>query len=274
MHPTDNPDPLKRLLAIMARLRSPEDGCVWDLEQTFATIAPHTIEEAYEVADAIEQSDMAALCDELGDLLLQVVFHAQMASEAGLFDFDDVATAICNKMIERHPHVFGDKEVTSSTAQTRAWESLKAEERRRKASANGESAPSALDGVTPGLPALTRAAKIQRRAARVGFDWSKPVQVIDKIHEEIDEVTHEVEVGASSERLEDEIGDLLFACVNLARKLDVDPEGALRRGTAKFERRFRRIETLLAAGGKTPEAVSLDEMEALWGRAKAEERGE
>ena len=274
MRPTDHPDPLKRLLAIMARLRDPHGGCVWDLEQSFATIAPHTIEEAYEVADAIEQSDMAALCDELGDLLLQVVFHAQMASEAGHFDFDAVATTICDKMIRRHPHVFGDAEVASSAAQTRAWESHKAEERRRKASANREIVSSALDGVILALPALTRAAKVQRRAARVGFDWSEAVRVIDKIREEADELAHEIGIGAPSERLDDEVGDLLFACANLARKLEIDPEAALRRGTAKFERRFRRVEALLAAAGKAPETASLDEMEALWGRAKAEERGE
>lgn len=266
---------IQRLLAIMARLRDPQGGCVWDQEQTFATIAPHTIEEAYEVADAIEQSDMAALCDELGDLLLQVVFHAQMASEAGLFDFDDVAGAICNKMIRRHPHVFGDVEIGSSASQTRAWEAHKAEERRRKASANGDqAAPSALDGVTLALPALTRAIKVQRRAARVGFDWSEAVRVIDKIREEADELAHEIGISAPSERLDDEVGDLLFACVNLARKLEVEPEGALRRGTAKFERRFRRVEALLAAADKAPETSTLDEMETLWGRAKAEERGE
>jgi ATP diphosphatase len=259
----------------MARLRNPDGGCVWDLEQTFATIAPHTVEEAYEVADAIGQSDMAALCDELGDLLLQVVFHAQMASEAGLFDFNDVATTICDKMIRRHPHVFGDAEVASSAAQTRAWEAHKAEERRRKASANGDDAPpSALDGVILALPALTRAIKVQRRAARVGFDWSEAVHVIDKIREEADELVHEIDAGAPSARLDDEVGDLLFACANLARKLDVDPEGALRRGTAKFERRFRRVEALLADAGKAPETSSLDEMESLWSQAKAEERGE
>jgi ATP diphosphatase len=273
MRPTDHPDPLRRLLAIMARLRDPQGGCLWDIEQSFATIAPHTIEEAYEVADAIAQSDMAALREELGDLLLQVVFHAQMASEAGHFAFDDVAATICDKMIERHPHVFGDAEVASSAAQTRQWEAQKAEERRRKASANGQSAPSALDGVILALPALTRAIKIQNRAARVGFDWSAADQVLDKIQEEAAEIAHEMAIDAPPARLDDEIGDLLFACVNLARKLGIEPEGALRRGTAKFERRFRRVEALLAAAGRTPEMSDLDEMEALWGRAKAEERG-
>lgn len=274
MRPTDHPDPLRRLLDIMARLRDPRAGCVWDIEQTFATIAPHTIEEAYEVADAIEQADMAALREELGDLLLQVVYHAQMASEAGHFGFDDVAATICDKMIERHPHVFGNAEVASSAAQTRQWEAQKAEERRRKASANGNAAPSALDGVILALPALTRALKIQNRAARVGFDWSAADQVLDKIREEVDEIAHEMASDAPTARLDDEIGDLLFACTNLARKLGIDPEGALRRGTAKFERRFHRVEALLAAMGRSPEAADLDEMEALWGRTKAEERGE
>ncbi|MDX9860795.1 MAG: nucleoside triphosphate pyrophosphohydrolase [Rhodospirillales bacterium] len=274
MPPSDHPDQLRRLLDIMAHLRNPQGGCLWDIEQTFATIAPHTIEEAYEVADAIEQNDMAALCEELGDLLLQVVYHAQMASEAGLFCFDDVAAAICDKMIERHPHVFGDVEVASSAAQTRQWEAQKAEERRRKASANGDRAPSALDGVIRALPALTRALKIQNRAARVGFDWSAADQVIDKIREEIDEITHEMSCNAPPARLDDEVGDLLFACTNLARKLGIDPEGALRRGTAKFERRFHRVEALLAAAGRSPEMADLGELETLWGRAKSEERGE
>lgn len=276
MPPTDHhhPDPLRRLLDIMIRLRDPETGCVWDVEQTFASIAPHTIEEAYEVADAIERSDMAALREELGDLLLQVVYHAQMASEGGHFGFAEVAAAIGDKMVERHPHVFADAEVASSAAQTRQWEARKAEERRRKASANGEAAPSALDGVILALPALTRAIKIQNRAARVGFDWDGAGQVLDKIREEIDELAREMAGNAPTARLDDEVGDLLFACVNLARKLGVDPEGALRRGTTKFERRFRRVEALLAASGRSPETSDLDQMEVLWGRAKAEERGE
>ena len=256
----------------MARLRDPDRGCVWDCEQSFATIAPHTIEEAYEVADAIEQSDMTALKDELGDLLLQVVFHSQMADEEKLFDFEDVAEIICKKMIDRHPHVFGDIEINSSKVQSRAWEAQKAIERQRRAQKNGEQATGALDGVIMGLPALTRAVKLQKRAARVGFDWDEAVQVLDKIGEEISEVTFEMENGAHAARLEDEIGDLLFACANLARKLDVNPETALRRGNAKFERRFRRIEALLAEMGKKPETSDLIEMEELWNRAKAEER--
>lgn len=261
----------RRLLDIMVLLRDPVRGCAWDREQTFATIAPHTIEEAYEVADAIEQSDMSALCDELGDLLLHVVFHAQMADEDGAFGFEDVAEAICEKMISRHPHVFGEGDVRSSTAQTQAWETQKAAEREKKASANGESRPSALDGVIPGLPALTRALKLQRRAARVGFDWDEQDQVLDKIREETGELAEEISSGGSIDRIEDEIGDLLFSCVNLARKLDIDPEGALRRGNAKFERRFKHIEAGLAAAGKTPENATLDEMEALWTQAKAGE---
>ena len=266
--------PLKntqRLLEIMTRLRDPETGCPWDSEQTFATIAPYTIEEAYEVADAIEQSDMDALRDELGDLLLQVVYHAEMAREEGLFDFEGVAEAICTKMIERHPHVFGEREEKSSATQTVAWEAQKAVERERKAAQNGESRPSTLDGVIVGLPALTRAAKLQRRAARVGFDWDNTDQVLDKIREEIGEVEAEMVADAPEGRLEDEIGDLLFACVNLARKLHIDPEKALRHGNAKFERRFRRIEALLAESGKRPEDSTLEEMDALWHRAKAGE---
>lgn len=260
---------LVRLLEIMALLRHPVKGCVWDLEQTYATIAPHTIEEAYEVADAIEQGDTDALRDELGDLLLQVVFHAQMASEEGAFDFDDVAGTICAKMISRHPHVFGNVEVASSEAQTRHWEAQKAEERRRKAARNGDGEPSALDGVTPGLPALTRAMKLQNRAARVGFDWDSPVQVLDKIAEEAEELRAEITERPDADRLRDEVGDLLFAAVNLARKLKIEPETALRHANAKFDRRFRAVERALAAEGKRPETSTLDEMEAHWVAVKA-----
>lgn len=278
-HPPDTAD-VQRLLDIMVRLRDPDTGCPWDAEQTFATIAPYTIEEAYEVADAIERGDMDHLRDELGDLLLQVVFHARMAAEAGHFDFADVARAICEKMIRRHPHVFGDAErgpIDSPAKQSRAWEAHKAEER-RLAHENGkddDGGPSVLDGVAIGLPALTRAAKLQRRAARVGFDWGAAAPVIAKIHEEIDELHDEMSAadGGTASRLDEEVGDLLFACANLARKLDIDPEGALRRGNAKFERRFRRIEALLAVQGRTAEAANLDEMEALWAQAKAEEVG-
>ena len=278
-------DDIRRLINIMARLRSPDGGCPWDDEQTFATIAPHTIEEAFEVADAIEKRDMAALKDELGDLLFQVVFHAQMAKEAGAFDFDAVAGAIADKMQRRHPHVFGDQTIKEAAAQTVAWEDHKARERadRRNATDNGPDGPeptgngaeSALDGVILALPALTRAAKLQRRAARVGFDWPGNAagarQIVDKIREEAGELEAELEGGAEPPRLADEIGDLLFSCVNLARKLGIDPEQALRRGNAKFERRFRRLEALLAADGLKPRELPLETLEEYWIRAKRDE---
>ncbi|MBV8165665.1 MAG: nucleoside triphosphate pyrophosphohydrolase [Alphaproteobacteria bacterium] len=265
--------PIERLLDVMRRLRDPKSGCPWDVEQSFATIAPYTIEEAYEVVEAIQQGDMDALKDELGDLLLQVVFHAQMADEAKKFDFDAVAAAIADKMIRRHPHVFGDVVVDGAAAQTKAWETQKAEERAAKAKASGVP-PSALDGVTVGLPALTRALKLQKRAGRVGFDWKEAPPILDKIAEELDELSDEMTAETrDADRIEDEMGDLLFACVNLARHLDVDPESALRRTNAKFERRFRRVEGLLAAQGKRPEGAALEEMERLWEQAKREERG-
>jgi ATP diphosphatase len=264
-------DPMERLLAVMAQLRNPDGGCPWDLEQNFATIAPYTIEEAYEVADAIEHQDMAALKDELGDLLLQVVFHAQMAREAGTFSFADVANAISDKMIRRHPHVFGDDEIESATAQTAAWEEQKANERREAAQAAGRSA-SVLDGVTVGLPALTRALKLQSRAARVGFDWPDVFQVFEKIDEELAELKSELSTSkATPERLQDEVGDLLFACGNLARHLKIDPEAALRHGNAKFERRFRRVEQKLNEKSRSPGEAGLDELEALWQQVKKEE---
>ncbi len=255
--------PIDRLLAIMARLRDPERGCPWDREQDFATIAPYTIEEAYEVADAIERGDMAALKDELGDLLLQVVFHARMAEEAGHFGFDDVAAAIAEKMVRRHPHVFGDVEIASVSAQNEAWEAHKAVERR----ARGE-AGSVLDGVASAFPALLRAAKISRRAARIGFDWPDARTVIPKLHEEIAELEAELDQGAQPAVLEEEIGDLLFAAANLARKLGIEPETALRRATAKFERRFREVEALAAARGI---GADLDALEALWQEVKKRE---
>jgi ATP diphosphatase len=261
---------IERLLEVMARLRDPERGCPWDLEQDFSTIAPYTLEEAYEVADAIARGDMADLREELGDLLLQVAYHAQMAREAGEFDFDEVASTIADKMIERHPHVFGDAEVAGVTAQSHAWEVGKARERLARASARGGVA-SVLDDLPLALPALVRAAKLQRRAARVGFDWPEAAQVLDKIAEEIDELRAELQDGRAPERVVDEIGDVLFAVVNLARHLEVDAEAALRRTNAKFERRFRSIETALRAQGRSPEAASLDEMEALWQQAKAGE---
>jgi MazG family protein len=245
----------------MARLRDPQRGCPWDLEQDFASIAPFTIEEAYEVADAIARGDLAQLKDELGDLLLQVVYHARMAEEAGLFDFDQVASAITDKMIRRHPHVFGSAEVDGARAQSHAWEAVKATERASRA---GEGAARVLDDVPLALPALTRAAKLQRRAARVGFDWPEPAQVVDKIEEEIGELRAELGEGARVDRLGDEIGDLLFAVVNLARHLEVDAESSLRQANAKFERRFRRVEDALHASGRRPADASLVEMEALW----------
>jgi MazG family protein len=252
--------PIDRLLAIMARLRDPARGCPWDREQDFATIAPYTIEEAYEVADAIERGDMTALKDELGDLMFQVVFHARMAEEAGLFGFDDVAEAIADKMERRHPHVFGDAEIASVTAQNEAWEAHKAAERQ----ASGAGA-SVLDGVALALPALLRAAKISRRAARIGFDWPDARAVIPKLAEEIVELETELDQGADPAMVEEEMGDLLFAAANLARKLDIEPETALRRATAKFERRFRQVEALAAERGI---GRDLDALEALWQEVK------
>ena len=254
--------PIVKLLGIMARLRDPQHGCPWDREQDFATIAPYTIEEAYEVGDAIERRDMAALKDELGDLLFQVVFHARMAEEAGLFAFDDVAAAISDKMVRRHPHVFGDAEIASVAAQNEAWEAHKAKER----AANGDD--SVLDGVALAYPALLRAAKISKRAARIGFDWPDARAVIPKIVEEVAEIEAEMDSGGDKARLEDEIGDLLFAAANLARKLEVEPETALRRASAKFERRFRAVEALAKERGI---GRDLDALEALWQQVKREE---
>jgi nucleoside triphosphate diphosphatase len=258
---------LDELLAIMARLRDKERGCPWDREQDFTTIAPYTIEEAYEVADAIARADMAALKDELGDLLFQVVFHARMAEEAGQFDFADVAAAIVDKMVCRHPHVFGDAAISTVAAQSAAWETQKAKERAARAAAAG--APdSVLDGVALSFPALTRAAKIQRRAARIGFDWREVPPVIAKVREEIAELEAALDDGADATRVEDELGDLLFAVANLARRLEIEPEAALRRATAKFERRFRRVEALAAEGGV---GADLDALDVLWQEVKRAE---
>ena len=254
---------LERLLDIMARLRDPESGCPWDRQQTFKTIAPYTVEEAYEVADAIERGDLAALQGELGDLLLQVVYHAQMANEQGLFGFEEVARAIAGKLVERHPHVFGDAEVTDAVDQTRNWEAHKAAER------DARRLEGTLDGVAAGLPALTRAVKLQKRAARVGFDWQELPPVLAKIREELAELEQEVASGAPMARVEDELGDLLFAVANLARKLEVDPEQALRSTNRKFERRFRYMEARLRERGLKPEQVSLEEMDAGWDEAKS-----
>lgn len=262
---------IARLLWVMARLRDPDGGCPWDLEQDFSSIAPYTIEEAYEVADAIERRDLHELEGELGDLLLQVVYHAQMAKEVGRFDFEAVAHRIADKMIRRHPHVFGAAEVDDAAAQSLAWEDAKAAERRQKASGEGGD-PSVLADLPVGLPALTRGAKLQRRAARVGFDWPEARPVLDKIVEELGEIRAELAQGATHARLVDEVGDLLFAAVNLARHLGVDGEAALRHANAKFERRFRAVEDALRAAGRRPEDASLDEMEELWQRAKASEQ--
>ena len=264
-------DGIARLLEVMARLRTPAKGCPWDLEQSYETIVPYTIEEAYEVADAIEREDFGALKAELGDLLFQVVFYAQMAKEEGRFDFNSVAHVSADKMERRHPHVFGTAKIDTAAAQTVAWEAQKARERAQIGVTEAKPV-SVLDDVAKALPALTRAEKLQKRAAREGFDWPDTVLVLAKIQEEIAELQHEITVKAPQERLLDELGDLLFACANLARKLNVDPETALRSTNAKFERRFRRIEDWLAEAGKTPGQSTLDEMDALWNRAKAEER--
>lgn len=265
--PSGDLRPIDRLLAIMARLRDPETGCPWDVEQTFATIAPYTVEEAYEVADAIERNDLSDLKEELGDLLLQVVFHARMAEEQGAFGFEDVARAINDKMIRRHPHVFGQETYASLADQKAGWEELKAEEREKK----GRTA-SLLDDVPVGLPALTRAVKLSKRAAGVGFVWPSAKEVLEKLHEEVRELEAEVAAG-DLEKARQEMGDVLFVVANLARTLDVDPEDALRFTNAKFARRFRYIEERLAERGKTPDQSDLAEMDALWDEAKVAEKG-
>ena len=246
--------PIDRLLAIMARLRSPEDGCPWDVAQTFATIAPYTIEEAYEVADAIERGDLADLKGELGDLLFQVVFHARMAEEAGAFDFDDVAQGIVDKMTRRHPHLFG--------GEPGGWDEIKARERSAKGAA------SLLDDVPCALPALVRAVKLSKRAAGVGFVWPTIAEVMAKLAEEVAELEAEIAAGDQA-KAADELGDILFVCANIGRHLGIDPEAALAGSNAKFTRRFQFIETALAEQGRTPADATLDEMEALWQAAKA-----
>ena len=257
---------INRLLQIMQALRDPLTGCPWDIEQTFATIAPYTIEEAYEVADAIERGEWGELKGELGDLLFQSVFHAQMAEEAGYFSFNDVANGMADKMIERHPHVFGsESRDKSADQQTIDWERIKAEERKRKAQKG------VLEGVALGLPALLRAVKLQKRAARVGFDWPDDGHVIDKLLEEVGEIREARATGTSMD-VEEEFGDLLFVIANLARHWDIDPEAALRRTNAKFERRFSYIEQSLAARGSSPEKSNLEEMDALWNEAKRVEK--
>jgi ATP diphosphatase len=255
-----------RLLAIMAALRTPKTGCPWDLEQNFATIAPYTLEEAYEVADAIARDDLTDLKEELGDLLLQVVFHARMAEELGAFDFGDVVEAITSKLIRRHPHVFGDEGSQTPRAVEGLWERIKAEE---KAARGGVEKSGALAGVPVGLPALTRALKLQTKASKVGFDWNDPRAVLHKIREEADEIEAALDGDATDAAAE--VGDLLFAAVNLARHLRADPEAVLRGTNRKFERRFAAIEQALAADGKKPQDATLAEMDALWDAAKAQE---
>lgn len=262
---------VSRLLAIMAALRTPGTGCPWDLEQSFATVVPYTLEEAYEVADAVQRGDFEDLRDELGDLLLQIVFHARMAEEAGRFDFGDVVEAITAKLVRRHPHVFGERQDLDAAAVKALWESIKQVERRERAARHPiEAAPSALDGVPPVFPALMRADKLTRKAARVGFDWPDAEEVAAKVEEELQEVRDAARTE-SAERVRDEVGDLLFAAANLARHHGIDPEAALHQANRKFERRFRGVEGALAALGRSPETSDLAEMERLWGEVKAAE---
>jgi len=278
-NPTMTPSSdIARLLEIMAALRTPRTGCPWDLEQDFASIAPYTLEEAYEVVDAIERGDLADLRDELGDLLLQVVFHARMAEEQGSFAFGDVVEAITRKLIRRHPHVFGNTEDLSPEAVKSLWDSIKAEEKAERRAAResigqGSEPHEArfLGGIPTALPALTRAQKLTAKAAKVGFDWPEAAQVIDKIHEELEEVK-EASSSGRKDRIEDEIGDLLFSVTNLARHFGIDPERALRRTNAKFERRFSSIEAALELQDRTLDEASLEEMEKLWVAAKTAER--
>jgi len=267
--------PIDRLLDIMARLRDPKSGCPWDLEQSFATIAPHTLEETYELVEAIEKNDPASIKDELGDVLFQIIFYAQMGREAGWFDFDAIAAHVADKMTERHPHVFGERKAETANDVRAIWEQNKESKRKTSAKAEGREA-GVLDNISPALPAATRAVKLQKRAARVGFDWDNARDVFAKIREEIGELEHEV-AGMENERmdkdsLEDELGDVLFAVTNLARKLHIDPEAALRRTNRKFERRFRGIESALAKQGRKISDASLDEMERLWNEMKKEEK--
>ena len=263
---------IQTLLQIMARLRDPQGGCPWDLEQDFASIAPYTVEEAYEVADAIDRNDLPDLKDELGDLLLQVVFHAQMASEQGAFDFGDVVASISNKMIRRHPHIFGNAEVSDADEVLANWDQIKRSER----AAKGEQDDSALAGISRGLPEWLRATKLQSRAARTGFDWPDAVPVLDKLREEIDELQAEFELAAAGGdnqvRLQEELGDVLFVCANLARHAKVDSGTALRHANHKFERRFRAMEALAAARGTAMPQLDLQQQEALWQQVKQQEK--
>lgn len=258
---------IERLLTIMAALRTPVTGCPWDLAQDFSTIAPYTIEEAYEVADAIARGSREELRSELGDLLLQVVFHARMAQEEGSFAFADVVRTLNDKMVRRHPHVFAEAAIADAAAQTESWETIKAAERAARLATD----PSVLADVPLALPALMRAEKLTKRAARIGFDWPDVTQVFDKLDEEVAE-TRAALASGDADAVEDEVGDMLFVLANLARKAGVDPETALRRANGKFERRFRAVEALLAARGRSPGEADLEEMEALWGEVKRAER--
>ncbi len=257
-----------RLLEIMAALRTPGSGCPWDIEQTFETIAPYTLEEAYEVADAIARGDLPGLREELGDLLLQVAFHARMAQEQAAFDFGDVVEAITTKLLRRHPHVFGDEKGLSPRQVEALWDRIKTKEKAERGALPERSG--ALAGVPVALPALTRALKLQAKAGKVGFDWNDPLAVLEKIREEADEI--EAEISEQQQKAAAEVGDLLFAVVNLARHLNADPEGALRATNHKFERRFAAIEHALAAQGKAPQDATLTEMDAVWDAAKAAEK--
>ena len=257
---------IKRLLHIMECLRDPDNGCPWDIEQTFDSIAPYTIEEAYEVADAIARNDVADLKSELGDLLLQTVYHTQIGTEAGHFTFDDVADAIAQKMLDRHPHVFGDQSRDKSAEQQKKdWETIKAAEREKRGEAG------VLDGVALGLPALLRAQKLQKRAARIGLDWTEPEPIFDKLEEEISEL-REAMALKDADAIEDELGDVLFVVANIARHLRLDPETTLRRGNAKFSRRFQQVEQQARAQSTNMSDFSLDDLESFWQRAKAAER--
>lgn len=262
---------IRRLLEIMSALRTPNTGCPWDLEQDFATIAPYTIEEAYEVADAIARDDLTDLREELGDLLLQVVFHARMAQEQGAFDFADVVEAITTKLIRRHPHVFGEARGLPAEAVKRLWETIKGQEKAERRARGGHEREGTLAGVPTTLPALTRALKLQQKASAVGFDWNDPKAVLAKIREEADEIEAAIDARATKDAGA-EAGDLMFAVVNLARHLDADPEGVLRATNQKFERRFAWIERALAKRGKTPSEATLAEMDALWDAAKEAEK--
>ncbi|MCF6214660.1 MAG: nucleoside triphosphate pyrophosphohydrolase [Emcibacter sp.] len=258
---------IKDLITIMERLRDPVKGCAWDLEQDFSTVAPYTIEEAYEVAEAIEVNDMPHLKDELGDLLFQVVFHAQMAHEKGHFDFSDVVEGICEKMIRRHPHIFAEKACRSAEEQTKAWENQKADERKSK-----NNMASILDGVTSSLPALSRAVKLQNRAARVGFDWPDTAQVLDKLNEEMAELSAEMIKSSDQAKVFEEFGDMMFVYANLARHMNIDPESALRSANYKFERRFKQVEQRAEKQNKALESMTLEEMDQLWNDVKHQEK--